>query len=90
MNTAVAQDVLTRTAQVLKVLQAGGHIRTQVDAQGNQHLAHLLDFRGFEVRAWQAAITRCLLQCVRCSNLQVQDGARIGLWRLPPTEQRHD
>jgi hypothetical protein len=54
---------LTRKADVLTVLQAGGHIR--VDAPDKHpRLVHLFDREGAPVDAWQTAISSCLFKCV--------------------------
>ncbi|HET7663866.1 MAG TPA: hypothetical protein VFK31_09535 [Rhodanobacteraceae bacterium] len=74
---------------VMGVLRNGGHIRVQVDASGNTHLVMLLDAHGVEVPTQPQAVCACMRHCQRYSNLRVQSGARIELWRLPP-EPRHD
>lgn len=59
---------LTRKADVLAVLQAGGF--ALVDRRDVGHgLAHLFDATGAAVPAWQNAVKACLSRCIVTDQL---------------------
>lgn len=64
---------ITDQAEVLEVLQAGGHIQAEARAGHAHGLVHLFDVDGAAVSAWQTAILPALSRCVQGGD---------GLWRM--------
>lgn len=55
---------LTKAAQVMRVLEAGGHIAHPSRGQ-DIHLLELFDVSSTSIPAWQNAMAACLRHCTR-------------------------
>lgn len=72
---------LTKKAQVLEVLKAGGHVVTELRAEGMGYgLAQLFNAAGEPVDAWQTAVVSNLYP----HRFHIEDAGTKRIWRLKP------